>query len=138
MRYVFGDTSYFIALVNDLDVLHDRARSLSNEFAATAGKIVTTLSVLEEFLTEWSRRDQGAKLKAAEFVDRVRRSPTVEVLPITDQLFDVAIDLYRRRMDKQYSMVDCTSMVICEQRSITEVLTADHDFEQEGMIALMR
>jgi len=41
-------------------------------------------------------------------------------------------------MDKQYSMADRTSMVVCEQRSITEVLAADHDFEQEGLIALMR
>jgi len=41
------------------------------------------------------------------------------------------------RLDKSYSFVDCASMVICKERGIEEVLTADHDFEQEGFRILL-
>ncbi len=35
-------------------------------------------------------------------------------------------------------MTDCMSMVVCTERGITDVLTYDHDFVQEGFRALMR
>jgi predicted nucleic acid-binding protein len=34
-------------------------------------------------------------------------------------------------------MVDCMSMVLCRERGIREVLTADRDFEQEGFTILL-
>ena len=34
-------------------------------------------------------------------------------------------------------MTDCMSMVICRNEKIDEVLTADHDFEQEGFAILL-
>ena len=37
-----------------------------------------------------------------------------------------------------YSLVDCISMVVMDELDITEVLTADRDFELEGYTRLMR
>jgi predicted nucleic acid-binding protein len=35
-------------------------------------------------------------------------------------------------------MTDCMSMVVCRERGISGVLTYDHDFEQEGFVAMLR
>ena len=46
--------------------------------------------------------------------------------------FARALDLYEARPDKEYSLVDCMSMVVMRERGITHVLTNDHHFRQEG------
>jgi predicted nucleic acid-binding protein len=40
--------------------------------------------------------------------------------------------------DKGYSLTDCFSMSVMRERGMDEILTADHHFEQEGLIALLR
>jgi predicted nucleic acid-binding protein len=40
-------------------------------------------------------------------------------------------------MDKEYSLTDCLSMRIMEQRGIEEVLTADQHFAQAGFRPLL-
>ena len=59
------------------------------------------------------------------------------IVPRSQALFDSALDLYERRPDKSYSAADCIGMVICKERGITDVFTADHDFEQEGFTILL-
>jgi predicted nucleic acid-binding protein len=59
-------------------------------------------------------------------------------VPQSLALFDRSLDLYARRPDKSYSMVDCISMVVCRDLEIADVLTDDRDFEQEGFVALLR
>ena len=48
------------------------------------------------------------------------------------------LDLYRARPDKRYSLTDCISMQTMRKEGITEVLTNDRHFEQEGFRALFR
>jgi predicted nucleic acid-binding protein len=91
--------------------------------------------VLVEFLASFSKRTQ-LREAAVEYVELVRR--VMEVVPSSTALFLAGLDLYRRRPDKTYSMVDCMSMVLCRQRAIDDVLTADRDFEQEGFTLLLR
>lgn len=47
------------------------------------------------------------------------------------------MDLYEQRLDKGYSLVDCISINVVRDRGITEVLTNDHHFEQEGFASLI-
>jgi predicted nucleic acid-binding protein len=58
------------------------------------------------------------------------------VLELDRPLFIAALDLYEQRRDKEYSLVDCASMVIMRQRGITHVLTNDHHFTQAGFTIL--
>jgi uncharacterized protein len=46
--------------------------------------------------------------------------------------------LYAARPDKGYSLVDCISMQTMRKEGLTEVLTNDRHFEQEGFRALFR
>jgi len=44
--------------------------------------------------------------------------------------------LYEQRPDKEYSLTDCISMQVMKAMGITEVLTHDRHFVQEGFIIL--
>lgn len=52
---------------------------------------------------------------------------------------DVAevVVLYRERSDKDWSLTDCISFVIMQQRGLSDALTADLHFVQAGFRALL-
>lgn len=54
MKKVFADTSYWIALANPYDYLHEIAKDLSKSFEDVA--ITTTDEVLSELLTYFSSK----------------------------------------------------------------------------------
>jgi uncharacterized protein len=57
-------------------------------------------------------------------------------LPQTSADFAAALALYEARPDKGYSVTDCRSMVALRALGISEVLTNDHHFTQEGFAIL--
>ena len=63
--------------------------------------------------------------------------PDIEVLPIHSSLFLSGLNLDEQRLDKGYSMVDCISMMTMKNRDISEVLTHDKHFSQEGFNILL-
>lgn len=102
-----------------------------------ARPLITTEAVLVEFLAALS--DKGARLrkKAVETVRAIQRHSGVVVLEQTRELFEAGLSLYDRRPDKSYSLVDGISMSVMTERGLTEVLTHDHHFAQEGFILLL-
>ena len=66
--------------------------------------------------------------------------PKLKVVPQSAETFAKGLELYRSRMDKGYSLVDCVSMNTIAERRLTLVLTSDRHFEQENSryVALMR
>ena len=98
---------------------------------------VTTEVVLLEVLARVARGGPTTRAAAVDLVRTLRRAERV-VLRITTDLFDRGVALYEARPDKRYSLADCISMVVCRDRVISEVLTHDRDFEQEGFRALLR
>ncbi len=44
----------------------------------------------------------------------------------------------KSRQDKEWSLVDCASFVVMQQRGIFEALTSDHHFEQAGFVRLLK
>jgi predicted nucleic acid-binding protein len=70
-------------------------------------------------------------------VDDILDHESMSVEPATHDGFLEALDLYRRRPDKDYSLVDCHSMLLMRRHRLAEVLTSDHGFEQEGFRILL-
>jgi predicted nucleic acid-binding protein len=60
------------------------------------------------------------------------------VIPQSRSSFLAGLDLYTQRPDKGYSLVDCISMQTMRKEGLTEVLSNDRHFEQEGFRALFR
>ena len=135
---MFVDSSCYIALMSERDGLHSKAIELFNYVqSASDVTLTTTDAVLVEVLTRASKFGPRSRTVAVVLAQRVADDPRVTVLPQSGALFDAGLNLYSSRIDKAYSMTDCMSMVVCRNERIREVLTADHDFEQEGFTILM-
>jgi predicted nucleic acid-binding protein len=52
--------------------------------------------------------------------------------------FLAGLHLYEQRRDKDYSLVDCISMTTTRREEISEVLTNDRHFTQEGFEVVLR
>lgn len=136
MRSVFADTFCWAALTSTEDAAHERALSLS--LSIKPGKIVTTDEVLAEYLAFFAGARPSVRAQAADNVAVLIRNSTVWVVPQSRESFVAGLELYRARPDKHYSLTDCISMLTMGKEGITEALTNDRHFEQEGFRALFR
>jgi predicted nucleic acid-binding protein len=127
---LFADTFYWVALLYPRDASHGRVTSFSRTLGAT--RLVTTDEILVEVLNWFSAYGPIWRAKSAALVHDLQSDPWVDVLPQTRADFDAALALYEARLDKGYSLTDCRSMLALRQHGITEVLTNDHHFTQEG------
>jgi len=132
----FADTSFWIALSSKRDQYHSQATAWHTAMARSGSKIVTTEAVLWEWLNALA--DATTRGVASEGYRRVHTDSRVEVVPFDAECNGAAVDLYRSRADKDWSLMDCLSFVVMERRCLTEALTTDHHFEQTGLKALMR
>jgi len=136
MTALFADTFYWIALADFTDRAHQQALTLTAEHAAS--QIVTTDEVLTEYLTFFSTAPESLRREAAESVEGILANSAIRVIPQSRQSFLDGLQLYRARPDKGYSLVDCISMQAMRKEGLTEVLTNDRHFEQEGFRAMFR
>ena len=68
----------------------------------------------------------------------ILRSADARVIPQSRDSFLAGLELYRSRPDKGYSLTDCIAMQTMRREAISDVLTNDRHFEQEGFRALFR
>ena len=133
---VFLDAAYAIALAAPSDQLHHRAVVLAEQLEADRTCLVTTQAVLLEVGNALSKRRFRAA--AVELLSSLEADPSVEVVPLSSELYTEAFGLYRGRFDKEWGLIDCVSFVVMKARGLTEALTADEHFEQAGFRALLR
>jgi predicted nucleic acid-binding protein len=136
MTALFADTFYWVALADFKDSAHQRAVEIATEHAGLG--IVTTDEVLTEYLAFFSTAHAHLRQEAAESVEMILASPVIRVIPQSRESFLAGLHLYRSRPDKGYSLVDCISMQTMRKEGLTEALTNDRHFEQEGFRALFR
>ncbi len=101
------------------------------------GAIVTIDEVLVEALNLVAERGAYARKLASEGISSVLEDAHVIVYEQSRRTLLDGLDLYRRRADKGYSLVDCISMNTMRRFEITNILTDDHHFEQEGFTILL-
>jgi uncharacterized protein len=136
MRRIFADTFYWIAVVNPRDRAHARAITIGKTLQPV--QIITTDEVLTEFLNYFAERGAFLRTAAARTVERMHNDRNIRVLPQTRDSFLAGQRLYRARPDKGYSLTDCISMDLMRREGLTEVLTDDGHFAQEGFVCLLR
>jgi predicted nucleic acid-binding protein len=128
----FADTFFFLALLNANDKKHHQGAVEANK---ADRPILTSAWVLLELADHLC--DSRNRHLFGEVLDALRHDRRVTVVDVDQVLFGRAIDLYRRRQDKDWSLTDCTSFILMADRGITEALTADHHFEQAGFVAVL-
>ena len=93
---------------------------------------------MTEYLNYFAAWGPNFRRKASINVQNVLKSRTVQIVSQTGASFSAGLNLYRARLDKGYSLTDCISMETIRRKGITDVLTNDAHFEQEGFRALFR
>src|SRR5438552_13546537 len=106
---LFADTFYWVAVLSPRDPFHARVMSWGRNLGTT--RLVTTDEVLTEVLNWFSAAGPYWRGNAATLIHNLRNDPDVTVLPQSRADFDAALALYEARPDKEYSLVDCRSMV---------------------------
>jgi predicted nucleic acid-binding protein len=136
VRKVFADTLYWVAMVKRDDAYAPAARIARRAIGPCI--IVTTDEVLYEFVTALAKGGPTLRQKGVRIARRLLEDPNVKVIAQSRDSFLRALDRFSRRPDKGYSLTDCSSMNAMDAEGITEVLTHDHHFEQEGYQVLIR
>lgn len=132
---LFVDTSYVVALASRGDEWHRSAVTWANRIEENGVRVITTEFVLTEIgdsLASMMRRTSAVAIIRA-----LQLSASVEILPVSSELFDAALTLYASRIDKDWGLTDCTSFVVMTERGMEDALTVDRHFQQAGFRALL-
>src|SRR4051794_7589493 len=108
MAVYFVDSWFFIALLAESDNHHRQAVRLARR--VTSDHLVTHDAVLTEMLAFFSCAGADIRQGAVAIVQRTIQQHHVE--PVGRALFLRALDRYSSRFDKEYSHVDCMSMLV--------------------------
>ena len=135
MKEVFADAFYWIALANPADQWHDAAKEYDRKNPGAL--LITTEEVLTEFLNYFAEAGKHKRMIAGKMCGQVLIHPNITVLHQSHESFANGFGSYQTREDKGYSLTDCISMNVCRERGITNVLTRDGHFEQEGFRILL-
>ena len=126
------DTSGLLCYVHKSETQHQQAAQLLD----SASSCLTHSYVLAEFVALALIR-RFPRLATLTFIDDLLENPDIEVVWIDESLHREAVQLLIARQDKTYSLCDAVSFVLMRQRCITEALTTDRHFEQEGFQRLL-
>lgn len=133
MIVTFADTAFYVALLSSRDALHSRAVEF---LAGYSGRIVTSQFVLLE-VANFNARPMDRQ-RFVDLVGQIRNDPQTELIPASSDLFARGVDLFAKRPDKSWSLTDCTSFIVMNDRKLTDALTADEHFEQAGFRTLLK
>ncbi len=136
MTEVFLDASYAIALSSVKDQYHQRAVMLSEKLETEATHLLTTRAVILEIGNALSK--QKYRNAAIELLTSLAEDPTVETVPLSEELFERGFRFYQSRQDKEWGITDCISFVVMQERGLTEALTTDEHFLQAGFRTLLK
>ncbi|MCK4659123.1 MAG: type II toxin-antitoxin system VapC family toxin [Phycisphaerae bacterium] len=133
MKACFADTYFYLALLNPKDDAYEAVLRLNRELTMP---MVTTAWILTEV---------GDALAAPahrpiflELLSVLQGDPEVVIVPPCQELFDRGVEFFGHRLDQRWSLTDCISFVVMEERGIHDALTGDHHFEQAGFHALLK
>jgi uncharacterized protein len=129
---VLLDTSGLLCLHHRDEPLHEQATS----FFDAAWFKLTHSYVLAEFVALAEARGLPRE-PALQFIAAVTENPEIEVTWI-DEGQHRTMRFLQRRLDKTYSLCDAVSFLLMREFSITEALTTDGHFEQEGFVRLLK
>ena len=127
------DTSGLLCYIHQNEPQHQEAAQF---LSSTNRKFLTHSYVLAELIAlALIRRFPRPAVLA--FVMDLLDNPDIAVVWVDEQLHRESMKLLMERQDKTYSLCDAVSFVLMRQRRMTEALTTDRHFEQEGFVKLL-
>ena len=130
---MFLDTSGLLSLYDSRDAFHGDA---VREFRR-ADRLLTHNYMLAELVALVNARNLPRRA-AINYIRDLLDDPLIEVLWVDEAFHRAGLDLLAHRVDKDYSLCDAISFLQMQERGITEALTTDRHFEQEGFVRLLK
>jgi predicted nucleic acid-binding protein len=136
MKFLFIDTSGWIALYNRRDVFYHQAKELNAEFINNKYRLVTTNFILDESYTGLLYKT--GHTAAVALGDDIRNSIAVKVIYINREIEEKSWSLFKKYSDKGFSFTDCTSFILLKdfqkdkRTEEIKILAADKHFKQMG------
>ena len=130
---MFLDTSGLLCLHNRAEPFHAQARLLYRE----AHIRLTHSYVLAEFVALAQVR-RLPRVSALTFLVDLVNNPDIDTIWVDAGLHHAGMVLLLARQDKTYSLCDAVSFVLMRQRRVSEALTTDRHFVQEGFQRLLQ
>lgn len=127
------DTSGLFAYLNARDPNHAAARQL---LEAASFRLTHNYVLVELIALATARRfDRGVVLH---FVEVIVRDPEFNVIWVTPEEHRDGLTLLQSRSDKLYSLCDAISFNLMRRHGLTEALSTDRHFQQEGLVCLLQ
>lgn len=130
---LFIDTSAWIALNVSRDSAHEAARGFAND-RALGFRWLTTNWVLAETATFLRKR--AGHVGAVRFRRSALASARLTVRAVSHDEELRAWSIFEAYDDKNFSVVDCASFAVMEQRGIGAAFAFDEHFRQYGFVVL--
>ena len=134
MRSVFVDTSAFVALRNESEAEHERARAALSSLIEDGVTLFTSNYVFAETYTALLVR-VGCE-EAIEWGRRFRASEAIELVRLEGEIDEEAWQILEGHRDKGWSYVDATSFALIERHDGGEAFAFDAHFSQRGLCVL--
>jgi predicted nucleic acid-binding protein len=138
MSRLFVDTSGWGNLVDRSQAFHSLAATFYRLARQQNHEIVTTNYVLTELVALLTSPLKLPRSQIITFVQSLKKSTYIDIVHIDVETDTHAWQLLMSREDKNWSLVDCSSFIVMQQRNMTEALTNDHHFEQAGFVRLLK
>lgn len=138
MSDLFVDTSGWGNLLDLSQPFHPQATTLYRLARQQQRKAITTNYILTELVALLTSPLRMPRPQIIAFIQSLKTSPYIDILHIGPETDTQAWQLLANREDKNWSLVDCSSFIVMQQKNIAESLTNDHHFEQAGFIRLLK
>lgn len=107
-----------------------------SSYSAAMTRRLTHSYVLDEFVALAQAR-KLSRPAALAFSERLIDDADIETVWVDETRHRDALALLRARPDKAYTLCDAVSFGLMRERGVTEALTTDRHFEQEGFVRLL-
>ena len=138
MKNIFLDTSGMGHLFVQDQIFHESAFRLYFQRISHGAKVILTNHIITEFVALSASRLNLSRPGLIKIVNDLYRSRFVEQVFIDKMLYERAWQLLCNRPDKAWSLVDCCSFIVMQDRGISDALTTDHHFTQAGFNVLLK
>ncbi|MCI5218448.1 MAG: PIN domain-containing protein [Candidatus Electrothrix sp. LOE2] len=138
MNEVFADTSGWANYLVRSEPFHKQATQLMRQWHQEHIKVVTTNYVLSELVALFISPLRISRPQQIQTIETIAAAEWVEIVHIDQILHDQTWQFLRKYDDKMWSLVDCSSFVVMQERRISQGFTTDHHFEQAGFLRLLK
>lgn len=124
---IFLDTSGIVALANDRDPAHARAKERMDRCLVEGEELLIHNYIIAEAVAVLQRRIGNRP--ALGFLEQVA---SFEMYWLTPEDHAEAVGLFVQRNRRGLSLVDCASFVVMRRHGVTHAFAFDSNFEREG------